>query len=485
LGYRIEVRDRGLARIGEVDTWISLSFTVAFCQQGSWQLLIKAGTAQADLFVKGGGVAIYQDGVPDPVLTGQVETFQHYWTTDQHTGPGSLYIGGHCDNKLAYQRLALPDPGAPIGQQYAAPDTRLINEGAGAAIWNELNQALGPGAQTSRRVPGVALGGHVTSDAITDTLRYDVIGTKVEDWVSKSQVGYRFLYDPDAQAIVLNVFTPRDRSASVRFSTDLGNLREYTWTLTAPTATRAIVACQGEGAQRFVWQKTATDAEHEWNLQIETFLDRRDVPLQTGPDGSAELVTTTGADGIEDLGTDADGNDWTTDLTTARAAYDTAVTAVQAAHDAVNAATTDTQKTDANAQLVQATADQVHALATLDHAITAAKLVAVTYYMNVISDAADSVLTDGAPNGNFQVYPIDTPQMAFGRDYFVGDIVTVAVDGTEYSDVLRQVTVTVDDGGNTLDVAPVIGDQGTGNPLNLYSTVFKMREQLRKLEARM
>jgi hypothetical protein len=102
-----------------------------------------------------------------------------------------------------------------------------------------------------------------------------------------------------------------------------------------------------------------------------------------------------------------------------------------------------------------------------------------------VIDAADSALSDGAPNGNFQIYPIDTPQIQFGRDYFVGDVVTVVADGTEYSDLVREVDITIEDGGKTQTVSPKIGEQGTGNPLNLYKTVFEMREKLRKLETRM
>ncbi|MGW2596967.1 Gp37-like protein [Streptomyces klenkii] len=80
---------------------------------------------------------------------------------------------------------------------------------------------------------------------------------------------------------------------------------------------------------------------------------------------------------------------------------------------------------------------------------------------------------------------MDTRQLKFGRDYFVGDKVTVAVDGEEYTDVVREVNLSVEDGGRVSAVTPKIGDQGTGSPLNLYNTVFEMREKLRKLEARM
>lgn len=407
MGYRIEVRDRNLNRIGIVDTWISLNFTVAYCAQGTWQILIKADSDQADLFQQGGGIAIYQDGVDTPLLTGAIESFQKYWTTDQHTNVGSVYISGHDDNKLPYQRLGFPDPAKTIAQQYTAPDTRNISGAAAQAVWNELNTALGPGAQSGRRIAGLVMDSEVpTSASVTDTMRYDVVGTKFDTWMATNKdFGWRILWDPNLKELVADVYPTRDLTNIVRFSEDLGNLREFTYTQTAPSITRAIVACQGTGATRYVTQVVNTEAEAEWGIQYEVFVDRSDLPIQLDSAGAPMLVA------------------GTTDTTLAAA-------------------------------------------------------------LQAVQDEASSQLATGAPSGNLQIYPIDTENSEFGRDYFVGDIVTAYIDGVAYSDVLRQVTVDVDDGGNTLTVAPVIGDQGTGTPLNLYSVVSDMRNRLRRIETR-
>lgn len=410
MGYRVEVRDSALNRIGVIDTWISMDLVVRYCQQGSWQILVEAGTPQSNILQKGGGVAIYQEGVDLPILTGQIETFQHYWTNSQHTSLGSLYLGGKCDNKLAYNKLAFPDPTKAATQQWQADDSgRKVSGPAGHLIWSELNKALGPGALANRQVAGVAIGSDVTlGHTVSDNLQWDVIGTKLESWIDTTTTGYRFLYDPNAKAINLELFTPRDLSKEVRFSKELGNLREFTWNLQAPTVTRVIVACQGAGKNRYLYQQIDSDSESEWGLQIEQFIDRRDLPIKADPSTGLPIKA------------------------------DLSVTDEQFA-----------------------TAQQA------------------------VLDAATEALTSGAKNGNFQIYPIDTPAIRFGRDYFVGDIVTVSIDGTEYTDIVREVSITVDQGGQTETVAPSIGEQGSGNPLNLYKTVFEMREKLRKLEARM
>ncbi|MGW6597913.1 siphovirus ReqiPepy6 Gp37-like family protein [Streptomyces sp. NPDC055036] len=409
--YRVEVFDRNLKRVGEIDEWISLDFTVRLIQEGSWQLLVKADSHQASLIEKGGGIVIWQEGVSKPLLSGQIDVFQTYWTTVQHTGRGSIYLGGKCHNTLAYRRLAFPDPTKPISNQYqAALAARQWTSAAtaGGMIYSELNQSLGPGALADRRVPNVNLTPSTLGQGISDTMRFDVLGTKFDEWYSLKDVAYRLIYNPDTQKIDLEVFKPRDLSKDIRFSPELGNLREYIWTLSAPKVTRVIVGCAGDGLERYYYQKTDTAAETEWGLQIEQFLDRRDIQVKVDK---------------------ATGN------------------LVKADPEMTNQ-----EFTDAKAAVV---------------------------------DAADTALKEGTGTGNFQIYPIDTDDCLFGRDYFVGDKVTVAVEGVEYSDVVREVVISVDDGGNTQSVSPKIGQQGSGEPLNLYKTVYDLQKKLRKLETRM
>jgi hypothetical protein len=488
VAYRIEVRDRDLNRVGVIDTWIQLDMVVQFNDQGSWKLLVKAGTPQAELLQQGGGVAIYQDGVQTPILTGQIEDFQTYWTVQQHSSQGSIFVGGKTDNKLAYQRLAFPEPGLPVSQQYSSPnDTRNVKKQANVLMFDEVRRSLGSGALANRQVAGVDAGSSPTpfGSVKSDTLRYDVIGEKFAEWSSDKKTGWRFIYNPNTKSIEFRTYQPRDLSGKIRFSPELGNLREYIWTLSAPKVTRVIVACQGEGKERYIWQKIDSASETEWNLQIEQLVDRRDIPLKTDTNGNPVLVVKKDADGFDDLGQNPSGEDWTSDLDRARRDYQSAVLERDAAQAQLDAAETDEEKAAANARLSAANTALNDAKSDLINEINAAKATVVAYYLEVIEQAADEVLKEGEKSGNFQIYPIDTEQIMFGRDYFVGDIVSVEVNGVTYKDMVREVNITVDDGGNALTVSPKIGDQGSGDPLNLYQTVFDLRRKLRKLEARM
>ncbi|MGW5397809.1 Gp37-like protein [Streptomyces sp. NPDC003952] len=457
MGYRIEVRDRNLNRIGELDTWMKMDLVLRLNRAGSWQLLVRDETPQAKLLEKGGGIAVWMDERPDkPIFSGQIETFQKYWTTEQHTGVGSVYVGGKCDNKIPYGYLALPGTTGegdarrvlPVDQQWKGEDRRTYGFEAGQALWVEYDFAFGNRGLPGRKVPGVNMGPPPATAGVPPkvgkliggTLRYDSIGTLAENWTKEGEIAYQFLWNPDTRKIELTVFTPADKSMDVRFSPELGNLREYIATLTAPRVTRVVVACQGEGQERFIkqfpeksaldddsqplWVNDLTADEREWGFVIEQFVDRRDVPLKTGKDGGPELVTKL-TDGKEDLGTDPDGKPWKD------------------------------------------------------------KPTAVKHYLDSIKSAAEGVFKENQKNGNFQVYPIETPQCRFGRDYYLGDKVSVDIDGETYVDVVREVTITVEDGGRVSTVTPKIGEQGTGEPLNLYKHVSELREKLRKLEARL
>ncbi|MGW2864296.1 siphovirus ReqiPepy6 Gp37-like family protein [Streptomyces sp. NPDC001205] len=426
--------------LGEVDTWIKLDFTARFNQPGSWQMLVRVGTPHERLLKQGRGIVIYQDGVSDPIFSGGIDSFEKYWTVEQHTAMGSVFVGGKCDNQIPFNYLAFPSVSGegtdamklrPITNQWEGIDRRPAGGVVGQAMWVECDLAFGARALPDRALPGVVVGRNpVLGDAITDTLRYDNLGTKFGDWLQDKQTGFRFLYNPASQKIELKITNCRDLAATIRFSPELGNIKQYTWQLKAPTVTRAIVACQGEGKDRYIYQATDADAEKAWGCVVEQFIDRRDIPLKT-VDGRVELATRINEDKTEDIGTGPDGKPWS-------------------------------GKTPAEQ-----------------------KSAALKHYIEAVQEAARGALKQGEKSGHFQVYPVDTPQCMYGRDYVVGDIVTVEADGQTITDKVNEVTITVDDGGQAESVTPKVGDQGTGQPLNLYKQVFEMREKLRKLEARM
>ncbi|WP_424214779.1 siphovirus ReqiPepy6 Gp37-like family protein [Streptomyces sp. BI20] len=453
MGYRVFVRDKPqtdgtMPLLGEVDTWMQLNLTIRFNAAGSWQMLIKVGTPQERLLQNGRGIVVYQDNIKDPIFSGPINSYEKYWTVDQHTGPGSVFVGGPCDNQIPFGFLAFPGTTgtgkdvmtvSPITEQWKGSSIRPAYNSVGQAMWVEMDMAFGARALADRKLKGVVVGANpATGPDINDSLRYDNLGTKFQSWLENKQYGFRFLWSPKSRKIELTLYTCKDLGKTIRFSPELGNIREYTWQLHGPSVTRAVVACQGEGSERYIFQKVDTEAEALWHTITEVFVDRRDIPLTTDAQGKPVIVVKKQADGTEEIGQGPDGKPWP-------------------GGDAANPKTVTQAQKDA----------------------------ARDYYLKVVQDAATAALKEGEKTGHFQVYPINTPQCQFGRDYYVGDVVTVQADDQTITDAVHEVTIAVDDGGTTDTVTPKIGDQGTGQPLNLYKQVSEMREKLRKLEARM
>ncbi|MBD2900798.1 hypothetical protein amrb99_98080 [Actinomadura sp. RB99] len=108
--------------------------------------------------------------------------------------------------------------------------------------------------------------------------------------VRVQQVGDELLFD---------VYVPQDRSGRVAFSQKSGNLRAYSLTRAAPTATHVVVAGAGEGSTRPFVERRDTDAATEWRRVIRTFVDQRSTDvvseLESAGDEALKAARGTGA----------------------------------------------------------------------------------------------------------------------------------------------------------------------------------------------
>lgn len=87
---------------------------------------------------------------------------------------------------------------------------------------------------------------------------------------------------------------------------------------------------------------------------------------------------------------------------------------------------------------------------------------------------------------NLTITPQDTPALQFGRDYFLGDIVNVQIDGATITDKIRQVHIQLNGNEQEL-VTPGIGNAGSGQIAWLYDAKKRALDavaaQLRRLQA--
>lgn len=80
-----------------------------------------------------------------------------------------------------------------------------------------------------------------------------------------------------------------------------------------------------------------------------------------------------------------------------------------------------------------------------------------------VAQAGTEALANGGPQTALSMTPIDIPLLRFGREYNLGDKVTVEIEGTPIVDVVREVRITwdADDGER---VKPLVGTEGALPP---------------------
>jgi hypothetical protein len=91
---------------------------------------------------------------------------------------------------------------------------------------------------------------------------------------------------------------------------------------------------------------------------------------------------------------------------------------------------------------------------------------------DAINTAIAADVQNNAAVGALSIEPIDSVGSTFGTDYWLGDLVTVVIAGTEITDVLREVHLTEDVNGPV--VTPTIGTQDASQTPQLYTEIRKI-----------
>ncbi|MGW0920078.1 siphovirus ReqiPepy6 Gp37-like family protein [Streptomyces sp. NPDC002755] len=101
-----------------------------------------------------------------------------------------------------------------------------------------------------------------------------------------------------------------------------------------------------------------------------------------------------------------------------------------------------------------------------------------------MDQAGNEALTNGAGQGSLAITPIDLPQLRYGRDYNVGDVVAAQLrGGTWFDDVVREVTLTSTVGDSSVK-ATVGGDTGANTVARIYQYIAQVKRDLGRLKTR-
>lgn len=275
--FRIRVRDINEKYIGQLVSYTEATFIPRWNGVGTWQISVPADSADIAKLQPGCGIDVL---LPDGAeFTGHSTDFADDWDS-QNSGGGNYTVGGVEDKAILGYRTVLPTPTANYTAQTAAAN--YVRSGVSETlIKNAVNDNLGPAALSSRILPSLVIvptQGLGVSTSIS--ARYDNLLDLVQRLASSSGLGFSLVSTPDRRWI-FDVKPVIDAHNNVRFSRRQGNMSKYSFSRTAPTVTRAIVAGQGVGTARniTVYDAASGPVNATWGWLNENFIDQRQTNL--------------------------------------------------------------------------------------------------------------------------------------------------------------------------------------------------------------
>jgi Siphovirus ReqiPepy6 Gp37-like protein len=99
---------------------------------------------------------------------------------------------------------------------------------------------------------------------------------------------------------------------------------------------------------------------------------------------------------------------------------------------------------------------------------------------NELAQRVTQTLTDKAEHPAFTLTPLDTPDLTFGEDYFLGDLVSVP-DELDVAGTVNQVELTLDENGET--IKPSVSSPTTATALAVLKAFDRIRDLQRRTSA--
>lgn len=266
------VTDRNLSVLGDpLDGWTNLSCDLNFNTPGSGSLSLPARPEYEQLLQPGNRIVVIRDG--SIWIAGPMEQPQQFeWSIDGEQDPGKVTVAFSDDLARVAGYLTYPDPTVDLESQTTTTDAtyQLTTTNAETIIRTLVNLNCGPGALTARRIEQLVLdtAAGVGSNTSIST-RFEPLLDVCRTAASGDGLGFRTRQI--GNQIKFGVYAPADRTTTARFSRNLGNLRSFSFTLAAPTATSELVVGGDTGARQYV--EVASGAATDW-YRVEKLVDQ-------------------------------------------------------------------------------------------------------------------------------------------------------------------------------------------------------------------
>lgn len=288
--------DVGLNRIAQVHTFSQLTVKLRFNRPSTFLLegIPDSSDAATALDADGAGLVVYRDG--RLLSAGPVTRIDHHFAADRD----DVEVAGADDDWWLWRRLAYPDPANEPDSWGEAQDVRT--GAAETVMYGFVDANLGPSALTARRFthgPALTLGndqGRGTS--LTGRGRGNQLGALLRTLAAADGFGFRIARDDRTRTF--QVYETNDRTGSVVFKPDLGNVESYQRTTLAPDGNTAVVGGTGQDAARIFAEVADGDSQGRWG-RLEVLHDARDAADATelAVAGDAFLSQTVSTDNVK------------------------------------------------------------------------------------------------------------------------------------------------------------------------------------------
>lgn len=276
-GLKVFVRQADRTTTGQIENWSQITLVQRRNDAGRWTLVLvdpkeaavlSPPTDSAGNITEPRGVIIRRDGITlasgwcDTTPSIESEGARRTWT-----------FSGFDDTALMSDVTCWPKPASALSAQTDAYDVRTGPRS------NRIRDYWIANAGTTRlSIPGAIGGSQVNiGDSGTSRARFDSLLSFAQKIAGK-QVNFRVIQRDSDRQLFLQQSAPRDLTLAVQFSPDVGTVKGWSYSATAPTATRVVIGAGGEGTARVFRQYVNTVAEAAWDgRKIERFVDRRDL----------------------------------------------------------------------------------------------------------------------------------------------------------------------------------------------------------------
>lgn len=283
--WKLYTRDQNYRRQGEIDDYTDAVLTPILNDVGTWSLTLdRRSPAAAALVNPGWGITATRNDVP--IFAGIVDTCKHSRGMDKN----ELLITGFTDEQWLVDRTVSPSPSESTPPYIVQVSD--VRSGVGSSVIQDyVNVNLGPGAIPARRKANLAIGADpVTGAAVRGEARWDAtLLAFIQKLAITANIGFRV--KQVGTGLQFQTFGFTDRSSTVKFSIDLGNLAGFEYSRSRPKANYIYIGASGTGTARIVSEFSDSDAVAAW--------ERIEGPLvDQGSTSDPTQIAQTGADAL-------------------------------------------------------------------------------------------------------------------------------------------------------------------------------------------